>query len=397
MAESVWPKLRRDLGNTSFTPANVSGNAGREVWRFDLAGRMSFGPLIGPDGTIHVSAWRDRPERTLLYALNPDGSLKWTWQIETICCADPVIDNNGCLYFPGYNKRLYAIGSSGELLWESPTRNLHTTACTVCAGGICFGVGNDVVCYSLDGELRWTCRLRSDASSAALCPAIGTDGTVYCVTDIAANRATLFAISSEGDLKWKVPFGTCPITESEVMITSSPMILPNGQVCVNLQLDSLTDVYDTARLFGPDGTDVNHLSHGIHGIGPNGLFYTIVPAGVRVHKTLRISQDESVDLYGPTSLKAQGLTSDFRVMWEMPVGKNPEVLCSTSDGTVFISSCPENSDRYVVQAINPIGVQEWNLSDRVLSFYRMAINSDGTIYSGGEAPSEKRAYLCAFR
>jgi outer membrane protein assembly factor BamB len=48
------------------------GADGKERWRYDVGSRLPFSPTLGPDGTLYVGARNGN-----LYALNPEGSLKW--------------------------------------------------------------------------------------------------------------------------------------------------------------------------------------------------------------------------------------------------------------------------------------------------------------------------------
>ncbi|MDN5325305.1 MAG: hypothetical protein PWP02_1024, partial [Thermosipho sp. (in: thermotogales)] len=68
-------------------------------------------PAIGADGTIYVGSDDD-----YLYAINPDGSLKWKiYGINN----SPAIDSDGTIYVGG-TFDLYAVTSASEGLANSP-------------------------------------------------------------------------------------------------------------------------------------------------------------------------------------------------------------------------------------------------------------------------------------
>src|SRR5262249_25094226 len=72
------------------------------------------GPVIGPDGTIYVTAGGN------LYAVRPDGVLKWSLVTGNTEISSPALASDGTIYF-GSGSRLYAVkdnGSSGTEKWE---------------------------------------------------------------------------------------------------------------------------------------------------------------------------------------------------------------------------------------------------------------------------------------
>jgi outer membrane protein assembly factor BamB len=68
-------------------------------------------PTIGPDGTIYAG-W------DVLYAVNPDGSVKWTFPgYAYIEGGTPCTSNEGILYYGTTTGRLMALNSNGTLRW----------------------------------------------------------------------------------------------------------------------------------------------------------------------------------------------------------------------------------------------------------------------------------------
>jgi eukaryotic-like serine/threonine-protein kinase len=62
-------------------------------------------PAIGADGTVYVGS-----DDNKLYAINPDGSLKWTYITGDYVRSSPAIGANGTVYVGSYDGKLYAIG-----------------------------------------------------------------------------------------------------------------------------------------------------------------------------------------------------------------------------------------------------------------------------------------------
>jgi len=116
-------------------------------------------PAIGSDGTIYVGSLDNN-----LYAINPDGTQKWTFATGDFVESTPAIGSDGTIYV-GSNDffAFYAINPDGSQKWRA------------------FSTGEDVT------------------SS----PAIGSDGTIY----VGSNDNNLYAIiGSSGGLASGAPW-----------------------------------------------------------------------------------------------------------------------------------------------------------------------------------------------
>jgi len=73
-ANSAWPLDRHDAKNTGYSSYAGPSN-GILKWQFTLnnGGMCDCSPAISGDGTIYIPSGSNA-----FYALNPDGSLKWT-------------------------------------------------------------------------------------------------------------------------------------------------------------------------------------------------------------------------------------------------------------------------------------------------------------------------------
>jgi len=84
-------------------------------WRFETGREIiSSSPAVGKDGTIYIGSWD-----IYLYAVNPDGTLKWKLNTPASISSSPVIGADGTVYV-GTSRYLYAIYSSSEGLADSP-------------------------------------------------------------------------------------------------------------------------------------------------------------------------------------------------------------------------------------------------------------------------------------
>ena len=73
-------------------------------------------PAIGADGTIYVGSVDKR-----LYAIDPNGTLKWAYETEGKIWTCPAIGSDGIIYVGSEDERLYAINPDGSLKWKYRT------------------------------------------------------------------------------------------------------------------------------------------------------------------------------------------------------------------------------------------------------------------------------------
>jgi outer membrane protein assembly factor BamB len=243
-------------------------------------------PAIDSDGTIYVGGGKG------LYALNPDGSLKWSHGLDIEVSYRPIlytfIDDNGYIWFDftvNPTAGLVRVNTNDEGEWEtSAVHNVRqaglladgtifalwddTAPAFFTPGGVqqadsgvipngairqkwwdlefgvpgkcgapAFGANdlrylgceNGLLVLKADGSTQW----QFSTAKWAFQPAIAEDGTVYF-----GSGRDLYALNSDGRLKWKFATGD--------EVRSTPAIAKNGTV-----------------FFGSS-------DHGLYALGPNG-------------------------------------------------------------------------------------------------------------------------------
>jgi outer membrane protein assembly factor BamB len=152
-------------------------------WRFQTAGPVRAAS-IGLDGTIYfandcVCIWNDGHvvlADSRLYALNPDGTERWSVALEGEVWAAPAIGFDGTIYMGTYNHggATYLFTPDGSPLRKVPSRAIHTPI--VAGDGSIYYSNGNVAAFDGDGMPRWSFQPRNFAGPT---PAIGFDGRIY--------------------------------------------------------------------------------------------------------------------------------------------------------------------------------------------------------------------------
>ena len=182
-------------------PATLLAQEGDEKWSFETGGSVISSPAIGSDGAIYVGSTDNK-----LYAVNPDGSLKWVFHLPTSALdSAPAIGSDGTIYVGSYDFYLYAVNPDGTQKWAYRTGGYLTASPAIGADGTIYvgsgGYGTDFKLYAInpDGTLKWT----FDCPVLWSSPAIGIDGTIY----VGSTDGGVYAVNPGGTQKWKFPAG----------------------------------------------------------------------------------------------------------------------------------------------------------------------------------------------
>ena len=191
----------------------LDGKTGEKKWAFDLGGDEGLTPSIGSDGTVYIGTG------FTAYALDGEtGASKWEFTPGHHLRSTLAIGVDGTVYIgadkPDKKNKLYAVnGITGEEKWEFPPMNLNPALPTaysspaigydgtVYFGSMDYDQDGNYLFYALDsktGKQKW--EFGSQNAANAFPPAIGTDGTVYIVTNNFA-----YALNGEtGRKKWQL-------------------------------------------------------------------------------------------------------------------------------------------------------------------------------------------------
>lgn len=190
--------------------------AAKPGFSFMAPGGLTSSPSIGPDGTVYVGAGDG------LHAIDPDtGAEKTGFPYATgdEVHSSPAIGPDGTVYFGSRDAFFYAIDPDGTLKWSSTGSDSVDVSPVIGAISASTYVyfGDSSSFYALSGEngsaaANWPMAISVTPRSS---PAVGADGTVY----IGSDDNNLYAIDPDGgpsawpEVKWTVN-GTKQIVSS---------------------------------------------------------------------------------------------------------------------------------------------------------------------------------------
>jgi Tol biopolymer transport system component len=187
---------------------------GTEKWSFIINGSTHSSPAIGSDGTIYIGTIDNN-----LYAINPDGTEKWNFITGGEVFSSPAIGSNGIVYFGSYDNKLYAINPDGTEKWSFITGGDIWSSPAIGSDGVIYIGSNDGKLYAInpDGTQKWNMTIGPWVISS---PAIGSDGTIY----VGSGDNNCYAIYPDGTEKWRYVTGNA--------IISSPAIDSDGTIYI---------------------------------------------------------------------------------------------------------------------------------------------------------------------
>jgi outer membrane protein assembly factor BamB len=192
-------------------------------------------PAIGSDGSVYIAGDR-------LYAFTPEGSLRWTAFATTpfsfvtmreMIRNSPVIGSDGTVYMAYHNIPLTAIDPlDGSVKWSLDLGvNDHCLASpAIGADGTIYVATQPGLLYAVSstGQLKWTFDLTTTGFTGTLrsSPAIDENGCIYFGTNTGSPTSALFALNSDGTLKWIFEPGDLPddVPSDHFDIYSSPAL-----------------------------------------------------------------------------------------------------------------------------------------------------------------------------
>lgn len=346
-------------------------------WKYALDPINTWSTIaIGYDNTILV------PARDKLLGINPNGTLKWTFQGKPDDdIGPPSIGVNGNIYITefsnGYrpvDNGIYALNNQGLQLWTFTT-NFHpadgmSSALAVDADSNIYAYGNNddtsqssLYAISPDGSFKW----RSERAQYA--PAITSTGILYSARIYGSGLVGLNPSDGQPTILSNTSIGS---------YWQLPSIGPNGDIY-------FINNYDL-KAFRSDGTFLWSYVHG-------GTF--AIQPGEAVTGANGVIYFSSYD-YNRYISRVHALNPDGTLNW-MYVFETGSTVAQGSpaignDGVIYIATGASTSG---ISAFNPEGSLLWQLKGfrtRLSLFNSPILGPDGTLYIIGEEPDSQNNY-----
>ena len=342
-ASPPWQQFQHDAQHTGQSQSSGPDSNSAD-WVFGPVGSIMDSPVIGSDGTIYFTS-----SNMYVYALSPDGSLKWKYFLGEMPY-QPALDSNGRLLVPT-TSHIYIFSSDGTLA-ETPieVRDPNSTLTPAPNGAIYADFGNGTTeLLSASGSPIWSAKTSCVGSSIAI-GAAASASDVFCVSSKSANHLT--AIGNTGAVLWVVPTKSGSST-----VSLTPAVSPfTGDIYFDSPDGHLYGVTPAGSLiFSAVGSNVTSMpvigSNGNVYVGGLAFLYEFSPSGSEIWQTpvgspvLGLGVDSSENVYAIE--KSSGLvsfTSYGAERWRYgPSQPGEESLSSFamgSNGTVYFgSSC----------------------------------------------------------
>jgi len=337
-------KARDKVGNIDSSPPELSftlqsSEPGLNKWSFPTEGSLtiSSSPAIGFDGTIYVGSSGSYFGE--VYAINPDGTKKWSVSVGDDVESSPTIGPDGTIYVGSDDNSFYAITPDGRKKWSFTTGDDIYHSVVGSNGTIYVGSYNaKLYAINPDGTEKWVFQTASGVPS----PVIGSDGIIYV-----GSGDGLHAVNPDGTEKWLFEKGGY----------SSPAIGSDGTIYV--------------------GSSQNYEE--FYALNPDGSMKWMFDTGVVVNSPSAIGSDGTIYV-GSNPGKLFAVNPDGTKKWSLDLdGHYIESPAIGSDGTIYVGLQEDN-----LYAINPDGTEKWLFKFDTDNYFGSppVIGSDGTIYIG---------------
>ncbi|MFX1255693.1 MAG: PQQ-binding-like beta-propeller repeat protein [Promethearchaeota archaeon] len=225
LGDTPCPMFRFDLNHTGRSPIDASDNPGRVQWVYNpgLQYLLESSPAIGEDGTIYFGTPGNLTHGQNLIALNPDGTKKWNVSLGSLggeaLLAGSAIDSEGIIYCAS-GKKIFALFPNGTVKWSFTGGDRFLSSPAIDTNGTIYLGCRDNKLYAIyaNGTSYWNYTTGDDIAYSS--PAIDRNGTIY----IGSLDNHTYAIFPNGTLKWSVDVG--------YNVLSSPAIDANGTIYI---------------------------------------------------------------------------------------------------------------------------------------------------------------------
>jgi outer membrane protein assembly factor BamB len=327
---------------------------GTEKWSFETGDRITSSPVVGADGNIYFGSHDNR-----FYSLKPDGTLDMIFLTYGRILSSPTIDVNGNIYVSSEDNKLYAISSGSLGLADSPWPKVgHNTK-------------NDASTHlkTENNSFTTASMLYPGLFSGLTCK--GEDWYKILVRPSDIIDISILFSHIEGDLDLRL------YDESGVELASSVTTTDNE----TLSYKNASDIekYVFIKISGYSANPTNYEIF-IESTGRSLWSFEDSRSGCQNSPVL----DMNGDIYSCSNQAGIGnsylyaLSDDRTKKWEFEIGGWQYSSATIgNDGTIYVGS---NDNK--LYAINPDGTEKWTFETDGQIYSSPVIGDDGIIYVG---------------
>ncbi len=148
-------------------------NNGSKLWELKVDRKIANDLALDNNGNIYFGC----PDKKL-YAVSPEGNIKWTYKANYYISSAPVIGKDGTIYFTD-KFNFYALDSNGREKWSLSEGDYTSDPVVADNGVIYIKTEEKLLAINRDGTIRWEYDSESYESNLVL----ANDGTLYFVDD----------------------------------------------------------------------------------------------------------------------------------------------------------------------------------------------------------------------
>jgi len=357
LANSPWPVFQRDVAHTGLSPYQgsdfISSSSVNIKWTADLGAPVYASPVIGLDGTIYVGDIMGK-----FYAINPiNGQIKWVYDTYNYELGkggiyfSAAVASDGTIYFSAFGSYLYALTPNGKLKWKYQIGGSNTTGSSPVIGsdGTIYLTGANSILFAInpDGTLKWSYYISDIFSLSA--SALGSDGTIYISSSGSFSTGYLYAFDIDGNLKW-MSENINPMTGQALSLDSNDIIYNSSATGGSLRAINPTDgsiiwFYRTWRdifsssAIGPTGNIyVINQAGMLYALNSGGNFIWVFGAGGLVQNSPVVDSNEVI-YFGSEDKNIYAINLDGSLKWNYELSDS--IYSSPiigSDGTIYIAT-----------------------------------------------------------
>jgi outer membrane protein assembly factor BamB len=330
-----------NAGHTGLSPV-VSSQTGRLQqigWPYFTNGIITGGAVVA-SGTVYEGSADGR-----LYAINPNGLVKWAVKLGTNIASTPTVGPNGLLYVVNSAGKLYSVSSSGKARY---LRSLGLGAPAVVSYGraLYAGGAHGIYALGLNGQRRWYHHTAAEVTGISA----GPHGGVFATTAKTTKSSQVIALTKSGKTRW---------AGKVIGFANAPTVGSSGNIYVTTQAGYLVALNSAGKL---------RWSRRVQGV-------------IAASATLRRSGGVYIGMGIPGhngSLRA--FNSAGKQLWSYRTSdSNFDSPTVGGDGTIYFGS--DNNNIY---ALSSHGKLKWSYPTGGAVESSPAIGPDGTLYVGSE-------------